>query len=58
MQMFSLVPYFLGTVALTHSAPLQEGLSEQWPSASRIQERLRDCAAADAQRLWLGASPP
>ena len=47
-------PHFSVTVALTHSAPLQEGLTEQWPSSGHTQERLPDCAAADAQRLRLG----
>ena len=49
---------FRRTAALTHSAPLQEGLTKQWLGAGCTQERSRDCAAADAQRLWLGASLP
>ena len=52
MQLFSLASYFQKTAALTHSAPLWEGLTEQ------RQERLRDPAAANAQRLRLCASPP
>ena len=45
-------------MALTHSAPLREGLTEQWLGAGRTQEHSRERAAADAQRLRLGASPP
>ena len=37
--------------------PSAEGLTEQRPGAGRTQEHLRDCAAADAQRLQPGASP-
>ena len=43
---------------MTRSASLQEVLREQWPGAGHTQEHLRDCAAADAQRLQPGASPP
>ena len=43
---------------MTRSDPLREGLTEQWPDAGCTQERLRNCAAADAQRRHLGASPP
>ena len=38
------------------SAPA-EGLTEQWLGAGRTQECSRDCAAAEAQRLWLDAIP-
>ncbi|VFV29281.1 Hypothetical predicted protein [Lynx pardinus] len=38
--------------------PSTEGLTEQRPCASRTQECLRVCAAADVPRLRLGASPP
>ena len=41
-------------MALTCSDPLREGLTEQWPGASHTE----DHAAANAQRLQLGASPP
>ena len=50
--------HFQGTAVLTHSDPLGEGLTKQWPGARRIQEHLRDCAAADACRLQLAASLP
>ena len=46
-----------GPAALTHSDPLGEGLSNGWVLA-HPQERSCDRAAADAQRLWPGASPP
>ena len=45
-------------MALTRSEPLWEGLTEQWLGAGRTQECLWDSAAADVQRLWLGASLP
>ena len=45
-------------MALTHPAPLREGLTEQWPNAVCTQERLLVFAAAGAPRLWPGASPP
>ena len=46
-------------MALTRSAPLQEGLTEQWPGAGCTQECLWDhAAAAAAQRLQPGASLP
>ena len=35
-----------------------EGLTEQWLNASRTQESLQDHSAANAQRLWPGASLP
>ena len=38
--------------------PSAEGLTKQWLGASHTQERLQDCAVADAQRLWPGASLP
>ena len=43
---------------MTHSAPLREGLTEQWSNVDCTQERLLDPAAAGAPRLWPGASPP
>ena len=43
---------------MARSVPLQEGLTKQWLGAGCTQERSWDCAAADAQRLQLGASPP
>ena len=50
-------------MALTCSARLREGLTEQWPNEQWLnvgctQERLLDPAAASALRLWPGASPP
>ena len=45
-------------MALIHSDPLQEGLTEQWLGADHTQEHMWDHAAADTQRLRLGASPP
>ena len=36
--------------------PSWEGLTEQRTGASCTQKRSWDCAAANAQRLWLGAS--
>ena len=56
MWLFFPTPYFRGTAALIRSDPLGECLTEQWPSAGRTQERLRDRVAANDQRLWLGAS--
>ena len=53
-----LTPYFLGTASLTYSAPLQEGLTEQWLGPGHTQVCSWDHAAADAQRLQLGANPP
>ena len=58
LRLFSLAPYFRRTVALTHSASLREGLTEQWPNAGCTQERLLDPAAAGAPRLRPGASLP
>ena len=63
MRLFSPAPYFRRTAALTRSAPLQEGLTEQWPneqwpSVGCTQERLRDPAAAGAPRLRPGATAP
>ena len=46
------------TEALICSAPLWESLTEPWLGAGCTQEHLRDHAAADAQRLWVGASQP
>ena len=62
MRLFSPAPYFRRTAALTCSAPLQEGLTEQWPneqwpSVGCTQEHPLDPAVAGAQRLWPGASP-
>ena len=56
-------PYFRRTAALTRSAPLREGLTEQWPNEQWLnvgctQERLLDPASAGAPRLRPGASPP
>ena len=63
MRLFSPTPHFRQTVALTRSAPLREGLTEQWPNeqwpnVGCTQERLLDPAAAGAPRLRPGASPP
>ena len=63
MRLFSLAPYFRRAASLTHSAPLREGLTEQWlneqwPNIGCTQECLLDPAAAGALRLQLGASPP
>ena len=63
MRLFSLAPYLRRTAALTRSAPLQEGLTkqwpnEQWPNVGCTQERPLDPAVAGALRLWPGASPP
>ena len=43
---------------MTRSAPLQEGLTEQWLNVGSTQERLLDTAAAGAPRLRPGASTP
>ena len=43
-------------MAVTHSAPLQEGLIEQWPNVGCTQEHLLD--AAGAPRLWPHDSLP
>ena len=45
-------------MALTCSDLLGEGLTEEWPVHSCPQERSQDHAAANAQRLQLGASLP
>ena len=45
-------------MALSPSDLLGEGLTKQWLGAGRTQEYSQDCAGADAQRLWLRASPP
>ena len=51
-------PLFLRDCAFTGSAPLWEGLTEQWPGVCRSQEYSQDRGAADAQGLWLSASLP
>ena len=56
-----LAPYFQRSAALTRSAPLWEGLTEQWlneqwPNADCTQEYPLNPAAALAPRLWPGAS--
>ena len=61
--LFSPAPYFQRTEALTHSAPLREGLTEQWPSEQWpnigcTQEHPLDPAVASAPRLQPGASLP
>ena len=38
--------------------PSADSLTKQWPGAGHTQECLQDRAAANAQRLWPGASPP
>ena len=43
---------------MTFSAPLQGGLTEQWPNVGCTQERLLNPAAASALRLQPGASQP
>ncbi|VFV41317.1 Hypothetical predicted protein [Lynx pardinus] len=63
MQLFSPAPYFRRTVALTRSAPLLEGLTEQWlneqwPNVGCTQKCPLDLAVAGALRLRPGASPP
>ena len=63
MWLFSLVPYFQRTAALTRSGRLREGLTEQWPNeqwtnVSCTQERLLDPAVASAPRPRPGASRP
>ena len=63
MRLFSLAPYFRRTVALTCSAPLWEGLTEQWLSEQWLnvgctQDHPLDPAVACALRLWPSASPP
>ncbi|VFV36327.1 Hypothetical predicted protein [Lynx pardinus] len=62
MWLFSPAPYFRRTAALPHSAPLREGLTEQWlnehwSNVGCTQEHPLDPAAAGAPRLWPGASP-
>ncbi|VFV31553.1 Hypothetical predicted protein, partial [Lynx pardinus] len=61
-RLFSPAPYFRRTVALTCSAPLWEGLTEQrpneqWPNIGCTQERPLDRVVAGAPRLRPGASP-
>ena len=45
-------------MVLTRFDPLQEDLTKQWPGAGSPQEHLWERAAADAQRLQLGATYP
>ena len=61
MRLFSPAPHFRRTAALTLSAPLREGLTEQrpneqWLNVGCTQERPLDPAAAGALRLRPGAS--
>ena len=63
VRLFPPAPYFRRTVALAHSTPLWEGLTEQWPNkqwpkVGCTQERLPHPAAAGAPRLRPGANPP
>ena len=58
MQLCFPRPHFQETAALTSSDALGEGFTEQRLGASHTQEHSQDCAAADPQRLWLGASLP
>ena len=59
MQLCFPRPHFRETAALTSSDALGgRGFTEQRLGASRTQEHSQDCAAADPQRLWLGASLP
>ena len=51
-------PLLLRDCGFDPFCPSAEGLPEQWLGAGRTQERLQGHAAADAQRLWPGASPP
>ena len=51
-------PLFLRDCGFDPFCPSVDGLTEQWPGASCTQENSQDCAAADAQRLWPGASLP
>ena len=62
LRLFSPAPYFRRTAALTRSAPLQEGLTEQWPNEQWpnigcTQVLPLDPAAVGAPRLRPGASP-
>ena len=58
MRLFSPAPYFQRTAALTRSAPLREGLTEQWPNVGCTWEPPLDPAIPGAPRLQPGASPP
>ena len=63
IRLFPPALYFRRTVALTCSAPLREGLTDQWPNeqgpnVGRSQERLLGPAAAGALRLRPGATRP
>ena len=63
MRLFSPAPHFRRTVAWTQSAPLQEGLTqqwlnEQWPNIGCTQVRPLDPAAAGAPRLRPGITRP
>ena len=51
-------PLFLRDRGCDPFRPPAEGLSEPWPGARGTQEHSWDPAAAEAQRLWPGASPP
>ena len=51
-------PLLLRDCGFDPFCPCVEGLTKQWPGVSCTQEHLQDHAAADAQRLWPGASPP
>ena len=55
---FSPAPYFRRTAALTRSALLREGLTEQWLNVGCTQECPLDPAVAGVPRLWPDASPP
>ena len=58
MWLFSPAPYFRRTAALTRSALLREGLTEQWLNVGCTQECPLDPAVAGVPRLRPDASPP
>ena len=43
---------------MTHSDPLGEGLTKQWPGTGCTHKCSQDHAAINAQRLWLGTTLP
>ena len=51
-------PLFLRDCGFEPFCPSADSLTEQWPNAGCTQERSQHRDAANAQRLWLGASLP
>ena len=58
MRLPSPAPPLLTDCSFDPLGPSADSLTKQWPGAGHTQECLQDRAAANAQRLWPGASPP